>query len=469
MNDIRQKKSAKTWIKWVIAIAVIVIAVSAIIIVDSFSNRSDVKLTIDEAQNIIDSAFNALPTSNLVATYELINRTEIKAKDIRYGNEKDIIVSCSYSTVNIGKVVNELKDSLFVSAYDLYVKNNAAKIKTNATKFMLAVFPDIIGAMDKAEVLNGEIDIYIYEMNDGTAKIYLNDETVNTCLGGILDAQKLIKEVEEIEYNGETVSIVNQATIRTGISDCIGLKNYDSARPNTGTPLMQWWADFCDEFYRNFIRNNQWMYLAKGLLTTIEITFLALILGVVLGFLAAIIRVTYSKTGKAKPLSDICQLYVAIIRGTPVMVQLLIIYFVLLLPIGVEKFPAAVLCFGLNSGAYVSEIVRGGIMSVDNGQTEAGRSLGFGYAQTMIHIVIPQAFKAVLPALANEFITLLKESSVAFYIGVADLTQGGIKIRSITYSNFMPLVAVALIYLVVVLGLTKLVSLLEKRLQKGDR
>ncbi|MBQ8005716.1 MAG: amino acid ABC transporter permease [Clostridia bacterium] len=306
-------------------------------------------------------------------------------------------------------------------------------------------------------------------MNDGTAKIYLNDETVNTCLGGILDAQKLIKEVEEIEYNGETVSIVNQATIRTGISDCIGLKNYDSARPNTGTPLTQWWADFCDEFYRNFIRNNQWVYLAKGLLTTIEITFLALILGVVLGFLVAIIRVTYSKTGKAKPLSDICQLYVAIIRGTPVMVQLLIIYFVLLLPIGVEKFPAAVLCFGLNSGAYVSEIVRGGIMSVDNGQTEAGRSLGFGYAQTMVHIVIPQAFKAVLPALANEFITLLKESSVAFYIGVADLTQGGIKIRSITYSNFMPLVAVALIYLVVVLGLTKLVSLLEKRLQKGDR
>ncbi len=150
------------------------------------------------------------------------------------------------------------------------------------------------------------------------------------------------------------------------------------------------------------------------------------------------------------------------------MVQLLIIYFVILLPAGVDKFPAAVLCFGLNSGAYVAEIVRGGIMSVDRGQNEAGRSLGFGFAPTMVHIIIPQAFKAVLPALANEFITLLKESSVAFYIGVADLTQGGLKIRSLTYSNFMPLIAVAVIYLIIVLILTRLVGLLERRLRKSD-
>ena len=156
-------------------------------------------------------------------------------------------------------------------------------------------------------------------------------------------------------------------------------------------------------------------------------------------------------------------------RGTPVMVQLLIVYFVVLLPIGVEKFPAAVLCFGLNSGAYVSEIVRGGIMSIDEGQTEAGRSLGFTYMQTMLYIIIPQAFKAVLPSLANEFIALLKESSVACYIGVADLTQGGLKIRSITYSNYMPLLAVAIIYLVLVLGLSQCVSILERRLHKGDK
>ena len=151
------------------------------------------------------------------------------------------------------------------------------------------------------------------------------------------------------------------------------------------------------------------------------------------------------------------------------MVQLLIIYFVLLLPLGVDKFVAAVICFGINSGAYVAEIVRGGIMSVDDGQMEAGRSLGFNYVQTMWYIIIPQAFKAVLPALANEFITLLKETSVAAYIGVADLTRGGEIIRGKTFSAFMPLLAVALIYLVMVLGLSYLVKLLERRLRKSDR
>ena len=211
------------------------------------------------------------------------------------------------------------------------------------------------------------------------------------------------------------------------------------------------------------------MYLLEGLGNTLAITGLSLLVGVVLGMLTAIVRIVFDKTGKLYYLDRVAKLYVSIIRGTPVMVQLLIIYFVLLLPIGIEKFPAAVLCFGLNSGAYVSEIIRGGIMSVDNGQTEAGRSLGFGFGATMWHIVMPQAFKAVLPSLCNEFITLLKETSVAFYIGVADLTRGGIKIRSITYSNFMPLIAVALIYLVLVLVLTKLVGILERRLRKSER
>ncbi|MBQ2934342.1 MAG: amino acid ABC transporter permease [Clostridia bacterium] len=231
---------------------------------------------------------------------------------------------------------------------------------------------------------------------------------------------------------------------------------------------MKWWHDIVDEFKRNFVSKNQWRYLTDGLLTTLSISGLSALMGTFIGFFVAIIRCTYQTTGKLKFLDSVFSLYLTIMRGTPVMVQLLIIYFVFLLPAGVDKFPAAVLCFGLNSGAYVAEIVRGGIMSVDKGQIEAGRSLGFNYASTMIHVVVPQAFKAILPSLANEFITLLKESSVAFYIGVADLTQGGLKIRSITYSNFMPLIAVALIYLVIVMILTKLVGLLERRLRKSD-
>ena len=208
---------------------------------------------------------------------------------------------------------------------------------------------------------------------------------------------------------------------------------------------------------------------AKGLGNTLLITAFALVLGVVIGFLVAAVRCTSAKTGKLKVADAICKVYLAVMRGTPVMVQLLIIYFVVLLPLGVDKFVAAVLCFGINSGAYVSEIVRGGIMSIDDGQIEAGRSLGLGYVATMWHIVIPQAFKAILPSLANEFIALLKETSVAFYIGVADLTLGGLKIRAITYSNFMPLIAIAVVYLLLVLGLSYLVSLLERRLRKSER
>ena len=469
MSDKKQKKPIGKPIKALIFLAVIAVIIAAVFLIGSLGNRTSATLDIEQAQILIDDTFAALPKSVAKSAILLSEMTEIKVDSVNYGNEKDIILGCTYNTVNISKAVSESKESLFDRAYGFYMDNASEGKKTNAMKVMLEVDDIINSALENAEPLTGNVDIYVYQMNDGSLSVYLSDETVNTCFGGILDAKKMINEVTEIEYNGETVSIANLNTIRTGISDCIALKNYDTSKPNTGTPLMQWWADMSDEFRRNFIVNDQWKYLAKGLLTTIEITFLALLIGVVIGFLVAIIRVTNSKTGKLNILSSICQVYISIIRGTPVMVQLLIIYFVLLLPIGIEKFPAAVLCFGLNSGAYVSEIVRGGIMSVDNGQTEAGRSLGFNYAQTMLYIVIPQAFKAVLPALANEFITLLKESSVAFYIGVADLTQGGLKIRSITYSNFMPLIAVAVIYLIVVLGLTKLVSLLEKRLQKGDR
>ena len=211
------------------------------------------------------------------------------------------------------------------------------------------------------------------------------------------------------------------------------------------------------------------MYIVKGLGITLLITFLAVLLGIVLGFTTAIIRCTYSKTGKLKILNAIAKAYLTVIRGTPVIVQLMIIFFVLLAPLGIDKIVAAVLCFGINSGAYVAEIVRGGIESVNDGQMEAGRSLGFNYVQTMWHIVLPQAFKACLPSLANEFIVLLKETSVASYIGINDLTRGGNIIRGVTFSAFMPLVAVALIYLVMVVFLSHLVSRLERRLRKSDR
>ncbi len=226
--------------------------------------------------------------------------------------------------------------------------------------------------------------------------------------------------------------------------------------------------DLQSKFINNFIAEDRWKYLTDGLAVTLQITLCAVILGIVLGFLVAIVRSTHDRTGKLKILNALCNLYLTVIRGTPVVVQLLIIYFVIFGSTTISKVVVAVLAFGINSGAYVAEIFRSGIMSIDNGQFEAGRSLGFNYRQTMIYIIMPQAFKNVLPALGNEFISLLKETSVSGYIALQDLTKGGDIIRSRTYDAFMPLIAVALIYLIVVVIFSKLVSLLERRLRNSD-
>lgn len=222
------------------------------------------------------------------------------------------------------------------------------------------------------------------------------------------------------------------------------------------------------EFILNFIEDNRWKYIVDGLKITLIVTIFAVLIGVLLGFLIAIVRTTHDKTGKLKILNTICKVYLTVIRGTPVVVQLMIIYFIIFGSVDISKVLVAIIAFGINSGAYVAEIFRSGIMSIDNGQFEAGRSLGFNYAQTMMYIIMPQAFKNVLPTLCNEFISLLKETSVSGYIALQDLTKGGDIIRSRTYDAFMPLIAVALIYLAMVMIFTKLVSLLERRLRNSD-
>ena len=227
--------------------------------------------------------------------------------------------------------------------------------------------------------------------------------------------------------------------------------------------------NFTASFYQNFIEDDRWKYITDGLFNTLRITFFAVLIGIFLGFLIAVVRSTYDKTHKLGVLNALCKVYLTVIRGTPVLVQLLIIYFVVFGSVKIDKTLVAVIAFGINSGAYVAEIFRSGIMSIDNGQFEAGRSLGFNYPQTMFYIVMPQAFKNVLPALGNEFIGLLKETSVAGYIAIQDLTKGADIIRSRTYDAFMPLIAVALIYLLLVIVFTKLVRLLERRLRQSER
>lgn len=232
---------------------------------------------------------------------------------------------------------------------------------------------------------------------------------------------------------------------------------------------MNPFQSFFEKLHDTFIVDDRWQYLTDGLKITLLVTVLAALLGIVLGFLVAIVRATHDKTGKLCILNAIAKLYLTVVRGTPVLVQLMIIYFVIFASFNVPKIFVAVMAFGLNSGAYVAEIVRSGIMSIDNGQFEAGASLGLNYPKTMICIILPQALRNILPALANEGIVLLKETSVAGNIALNDLTKGGDIIRSATYEAFLPLIAVALIYLALVLVLSKLVTLLERRLAKSDQ
>ena len=242
--------------------------------------------------------------------------------------------------------------------------------------------------------------------------------------------------------------------------------------------MLAWFESLKADFILNFVQANRWKYLWDGLGRTLIITLLAGVMGTIIGIIIAMIRSTYDKTREgARPtigrkifavVDWLCRVYLTVLRGTPVVVQLMIIYFVIFASSDNGTLVAS-LAFGLNSGAYVAEIVRGGIMSIDQGQFEAGRSLGLNYVQTMRLIIIPQTIKNVLPSLANEFIALLKETSVAGYVAVADLTKGGDIIRSRTYSPFMPLIAVALIYLALVMFFTKLVSIMERRLRNSDR
>lgn len=242
-------------------------------------------------------------------------------------------------------------------------------------------------------------------------------------------------------------------------------------------------SDFQTKFYLDFIKDDRWKYITSGLGNTLKITIFALIFAVIIGVLVAIIRYSYDKnhTNKAGNFiqsllqfllavaNGICHVYLTIIRGVPVVVQLMIIYFIIFASPDVSKIFCAVVAFSLNSGAYVAEIVRGGLNSVDKGQFEAGRSLGFGYIATMWYIILPQAFKNILPALGNEAIMLLKDTSISGYVAIHDLTKGGDIIRSRTYDAFMPLIAVALIYLILVTILTLLLRRLERRLQSSER
>jgi len=237
---------------------------------------------------------------------------------------------------------------------------------------------------------------------------------------------------------------------------------------------VDFWTNLADQFNQAFIVGDRWILYIQGLGTTLLVTVLALFLGVILGVLVAVIRAAHDqqKLGRVNPwlslLNGLCRVYVTVIRGTPMMVQLLIMYLVIFSS-SRNQIGVAMLAFGINSGAYASEIIRGGIMAMDPGQMEAGRSLGFSYSSTMRLIIIPQVLKMILPSLGNELITLLKETSIVTVIGLRDITKVALLIQGKTYQAFMPLIAIALVYLALVMLLTWAFSGLERRLRANER
>lgn len=295
-------------------------------------------------------------------------------------------------------------------------------------------------------------------------------------------ADKLNKKlvIEDMEFDA-IINAVQGGKADIGVAGMTitedRLKNIDFTNPyttskqviivRTGSKITI--TSIKDSFYQCFIEDDRYLYLLEGLGNTILISAVAVLLGIVIGFGIALVRATHDKTGSMKLLNAICHVYLTIIRGTPVMIQLLIIYYVIFASVNVNKIMVAALAFGINSGAYVAEILRGGIMSLDQGQFEGARSLGLTHAQTMRYVILPQTFKNTLPSLANEFIVLLKETSISGYIGLQDLTMAGNIIRSNTYQAFFPLITVAVIYLVMVMILSAGVRKLEKNLKKNER
>lgn len=241
-----------------------------------------------------------------------------------------------------------------------------------------------------------------------------------------------------------------------------------------GGSALGLWEELNKDFYQAFVQEGRWHMYLEGIGNTLKVAVMALLLGMVLGLAVAVVRTFHDQQREEKHsvllsvFNVICKVYTTVIRGTPMMVQLLIMAFVIFKS-SRNLVGVAALAFGINSGAYVAEIIRGGLMSVDQGQMEAGRSLGLNYMQTMWHIIIPQAVKNILPALGNELITLLKETSIVTVIGLRDLTKAAQLITSKTYGGFMALFGVALIYLAMVMVLSWLMGKLERRLRSSER
>lgn len=417
---------------------------------------------------IEDMAFGSLLAAIQTA------KADVAAAGITVTEDRKKAVAFTDTYVEAGLVVVVPKDSEIKSVEDLADKRIGVQLGTTGDNY---VTENKIGKPERYEnsalvcaaIISGSLDAGIVDIAPAKEFVKRNKSLV------ILD-KPLTYEEYAFAINKDRQDLLNMFNVaiaqmkEEGLLKHIVAKHMNKTQVTSSSEEQEpgFWDDFKDDLKTNFIDDHRYRYLLNGFLTTIQVSAGAVVLGILIGFLVAVIRSAADQTGKLKLANAICKLYLTVIRGTPVVVQLLIIYFVIFGSVDISKVLIAIIAFGLNSGAYVAEIIRSGIMSIDKGQLEAGRSLGLSYPKTMVLIILPQAFKNVLPALGNEFIVLLKETSISGYIALEDLTKGGDIIRGQTYNAFVPLMAVAIIYLIVVVFLSKMLALLEKRLKRNE-
>ena len=401
-------------------------------------------------------------------------KADIAASGITVTEERKKQVAFTHPYVIAEQVIIVPKDSPIRRPADLKKKKLGVQHGTTGDMFVAKNIcePERYNnpAVAVASLLAGKLDAVVIDSEP--AEVFIQQRPALKRLKEPLTAEEYAFAINK--KNKELLKLFNaelDKMKKSGELAAIIKKYKDAHTKNAGNTVVkeegifEYWKQ---SFVLNFVKDKRYLYLLNGFWVTLKVSFAAVLLGLVIGFTVAVIRSTADQTGKLKALDLLCRIYLTVIRGTPVVVQLLIIYFVIFGSVDVDKVLVAIVAFGINSGAYVAEIIRGGIASIDKGQMEAARSLGLGYWQSMCLIILPQAVKSVLPSLGNEFIVLLKETSVSGYIALQDLTKGGDIIRSQTYDAFLPLLAVALVYLLVVVVLGKLLAILEKRLKNNE-
>lgn len=412
-------------------------------IANEIANSLGKKLVIKDIA--FDSIINELKTSKADFALAGMSITEERLKEvdfsIPYTTSKQVAIVKQNSTINsIDNIYNKKIAVQLGSVADLYLSENYPNTELIRQKKYLSMVEDL-----KAD----KIDLIV--MDELPAEQIITNNTELKILQGYIteDSYGIAVKKGNTELLNEINSVLTKLINKNKIDEYI-VKN---SLPETNNIL-----------YNTLIYQDRYKFILDGLKSTIIMALCATIIGTLLGILIAIVKDNYDKNKKLPILNFLCQTYVSIIRGTPALLQLMIIYYVIFKSVEINGILVGIIAFGLNSAAYVSEIIKAGINSINKGQLEASRALGFNYSQSMKHIIMPQAIKNILPALGNEFITLLKETSVAGYIGIMDLTKASDIIASRTYDYFLPLIIVAIIYLIMTLGLTKLVKLMERKL-----